>query len=99
MGSGSSPLANRLVDLGAERIAARNKRPWTHSDETQYRLESRDVLAAALREVRSDFARENSERRRKAQAMHGSDLVAANLELARVMDVLADLADEIEKGE
>lgn len=44
----SGALATRLIELGAEKIADRNRRPWTHSDETQYRLEARDVIAAAL---------------------------------------------------
>lgn len=46
-----SELANRLVELGAEKIANRNKKAWKHSDDVQYRLESRDVVAAVLREL------------------------------------------------
>jgi len=74
MGSGSSPLANRLVEVGAERIAARNRRAWTHSDDVQYRLESRDVVAVVLRELASAGA---------LLEHHGSDM-------GEVCRVLAD---------
>ena len=94
----SGSLANRLVE------AAERKLNELHSADgvVSYPTAARWATAAVLRELQSELERQNRERRNappRGRSMDGADVVVANLELARVQDLLLSLAGVVEGGE
>lgn len=109
--SGSIPLTQRLVEA-ADKIAFDEFGKW-RALECEYigRMAPVDppssdvgkvIVSALLRELVVELDRQNWERRATwlpRRAVDGVELVAANMELARVQDVLLALAESVERGE
>lgn len=94
-----SGLANRLVRDATDAIVHTES---TGGVDDTWERSGRAAVVAVLRELVHEFQAQNRARLavpRSECKIDGPDLVATNMELARVGDVLAGLAEVIEKGE